>query len=98
MLTFSIFTIIVLVAVALLFVVGSAYAWLYSTRSDSDETKSKLRTLVAIAVTVVWITAIAAGILVTGYTVSPLLHAIMGGVVGYFFTDKGIHLNLGGDK
>jgi len=60
--------------------------------------ESKIKFLVAVVVTMGWISATMAGILIASYTVSPLLHALMGAIVGYFFTDDGLTFNIGGDK
>jgi len=53
--------------------------------------------MVAVIVTIGWITATVAGILIATYTVSPLLHALMGAIVGYFFTEDGLTFNIGGE-
>jgi hypothetical protein len=63
---------------------------------DDMFTDSNLRIAVALLITIVWALSIAAGILIPAYTVSPLVHGIMGGVVGYLFTEDGITLNIGG--
>jgi len=89
-------TTIILVAVTLFFL-GLLLGWLYSKDSDVT-TRSKLRLMVAVAVTMGWISATGAGILIASYTVSPILHALMGAIVGYFFTEDGITVNVGGDK
>lgn len=89
-------TTIVLLTLAL-FVLGLTIGWTFSSRGQKDtSTRAKLKTVVALAVTVVWIVATLADIALTGYTVSPLLHALMGAIVGYFFTEDGINLNVGG--
>lgn len=89
-------TTIILVSVTL-FLVGLLIGWLYS-RDSQVTTKSKIKLLVAVVVTMGWISATVAGILIASYTVSPLLHALMGAIVGYFFTEDGITFNIGGDK
>jgi hypothetical protein len=63
---------------------------------DYKLTKKNLRIIVGILVTVVWIVTIGAEILIASYTVSVLIHGIMGGVVGYLFSDEGVTLNFGG--
>jgi hypothetical protein len=63
---------------------------------DELFTDSNLRIAVGILITIVWAMSIGAGILIPSYTVSPLVHAIMGGVVGYLFTEDGITINIGG--
>lgn len=67
------------------------------TREESIFNKSKLRTVVAIAVTLVWVVSIAAEIIVPTYTVSVLIHGIMGAVVGYLFSEDGLTVNIGGE-
>lgn len=89
-------TTIILVSVTL-FLVGLLIGWLYS-RDSQVTTKSKIKLLVAVVITMGWISATVAGILIASYTVSPLLHALMGAIVGYFFTEDGITFNIGGDK
>jgi uncharacterized membrane protein len=65
-----------------------------------DETpfvsKPDLRTAIAILVTVIWAISITAEIFIPAYTVSVLVHGIMGAVVGYLFSDKGVTFNIGG--
>ena len=89
-------TTIILVSVTL-FHVGLLIGWLYS-KDSTTTTRSKMKLLVAVVVTMGWIAATMAGILIASYTVSPLLHALMGAIVGYFFTEDGITFNIGGDK
>ena len=89
-------TTIVLLAVTL-FHVGLLIGWMLSNHTGGT-TESKLKTMVAVVITLGWISATVAGILIASYTVSPLLHALMGAVVGYFFTDDGVNFNIGGDK
>jgi uncharacterized membrane protein len=80
-----------------LFLVGLLIGWIYSKDSERT-TKKKVKTMVAIVVTLGWISATTAEIFVVSYTVSPLLHGLMGAIVGYFFTDEGINLNIGGSE
>lgn len=89
-------TTLILVSITL-FSVGLLIGWLYT--SDSEETtQNKVKLMVAVVITLGWSSATAAGIFITGYTVSPMLHALMGAIVGYFFTEDGIEFNIGGDK
>lgn len=88
-------TTLILVSLTL-FLVGLLIGWLVS-RDSGTSVQSKLKTMVAVVVTLGWITATVAGILIASYTVSPLLHALMGGIVGYFFTDEGVSFNIGGE-
>lgn len=89
-------TTLTLVSVTL-FAVGLLTGWLY-TKDSEVTTKSKVRLMVAVVITLGWISATVAGILIADYTVSPMLHGLMGAIVGYFFTDDGVTFNIGGDK
>jgi len=88
-------TLILLLATA--FLVGVLIGWIMSNHAEVT-VRNKLRTLVAVVITLGWITAKIAGILIASYTVSPLLHALMGAIVGYFFTDDGLTFNIGGGE
>lgn len=78
-----------------LFLFGLGIGYIYSR--DAEETQAqKIRIVIAIVVTVVWVGAMVADVFLTGYAISPLVHAIMGAVVGYFFADKGLDINIGG--
>lgn len=78
-----------------IFLTGLGLGYVYT--ADSKQTQpEKLRTLIALVVTLVWVAAIAADMFLSGYMISPLIHAIMGAVVGYFFADKGLDINIGG--
>jgi hypothetical protein len=89
-------TTIILLAITL-FCLGILLGWVMSNHAELSA-QHKLKTMVAIVVTLGWITATISGILIATYTVSPLLHALMGAIVGYFFTDDGINLDVGGGK
>jgi len=78
------------------FVIVFVTGWVY-TRDSSRTVETNVKWLVALVITLGWILATGAGIFITGYTVSPLLHALMGAIVGYFFTDNGINFNIGGN-
>lgn len=89
-------TLIALGTIALLLIlIGVVSGWIISTPTNPK--KSTLKTLVAVAVTFVWIIATIADIFIAAYSVSILIHALMGGLVGYFFTDEGITFNIGGE-
>lgn len=91
-------TIIVILSIAL-FILGAVLGWVFSPNGGNvTRTNNRLKAVVALAVTLVWIAATISDILITGYTISPLVHALMGAVVGYFFTDDGITLNIGGGE
>ncbi len=76
------------------FGIGSGYIL---TRGDTTFTRSELRTVIALAVTLVWIVSIVAEIIIPVYTVSVLIHGIMGAVVGYLFSEDGLNINIGGE-
>lgn len=91
-------TLLALSLIALLLVfIGLVSGWVLS-ETPVIESKSKLKTMIAVAITVVWIIVTIADMLLTGYSMSPLIHALMGGLVGYFFTDEGIQFNIGGGE
>lgn len=68
---------------------GAMMGWLYADRGRTI-TKQRLRTGIAIVVTIVWVITILAEIVVPGYTVAMVIHAIMGAVVGYLFSENGL--------
>lgn len=88
---------IFLLAILVLFLVGLIGGWFLSQK-DIRFTRSSLQTLVGVMVTVVWAASIVAGILIPTYSVSILIHGIMGAVVGYLFSDDGITFNIGGGE
>lgn len=79
-----------------IFCVGILIGWIASNQRDLT-TQKKLRILVAVVITLAWLSATVAGILIASYTVSPLLHGLMGAIVGYFFTEDGVTFNIGGN-
>lgn len=89
-------TTIFLLASIVLFLIGMVGGWLLSEKSTIF-TKSNLQIAVGILVTIAWVASIAAEILIPAYTVSVLVHGIMGAVVGYLFSDDGITFNIGGE-
>lgn len=86
-------TLILLTATALF--IGIFIGWMMANHAELDS-QDRLQTLIAVVITLGWIASTIAGILITAYTVSPLLHALMGGIVGYFFTEEGLTFNIGG--
>lgn len=84
-----------LLASLVLFAVGVVIGWQVS-QDQKVITQSNLRVAVGIIVTLVWVATIAAEILIAGYTVSFLIHGIMGAVVGYLFADDGLDITIGG--
>lgn len=87
---------LVLVAVGS-FALGVLVGWVFSDHAEVD-TSSKLKTMVAVAITLGWLATTIAGIALATYTVSPLIHGLMGAIVGYFFTKDGINFTVGGQK
>jgi hypothetical protein len=90
------FTLFLLASLAL-FIAGLLAGWQASTK-ETIFTHSNLRIAVGILVTIVWVGSIVAEIIIPAYTVSVLIHGIMGAVVGYLFSDDGLNINIGGDK
>lgn len=88
------FTLFVLASLSI-FAIGLGAGW-YVSRKDTSLTRANLQIAVGIMVTIVWAISIAAEILIPTYTVSVLIHGIMGAVVGYLFSDDGITFNIGG--
>lgn len=89
-------TTLILVGITI-FSIGLLLGWLYT--SDSEETTTnKLQLMVAVIVTLVWVGGTVSTILIAGYTVSPMVHALMGAIVGYFFTEDGITFNIGSNE
>lgn len=80
-----------------LFLIGLVIGIIFSESGDGDITKSDLKRFVAIVVTLGWITATIAGIVLPTYSMSPLIHGLMGAIVGYFFTEDGLNFQIGGD-
>lgn len=77
--------------------VGVVVGWQLSTE-ENVFTQSNLRIVVGILVTVMWVASIGAEILIPTYTVSVLVHGIMGAIVGYLFSDDGFDINIGGNE
>lgn len=83
----------VLAIVGSAFVIGLGIGWILTRDSDISQ-RSKLKTGISIVVTIVWLIAVIADIFVSAYTLSPLIHGIMGAIVGYFFTDGDTDISL----
>lgn len=90
-------TTIFLLASLFLFLVGIVGGWIAS-RKLQHGVKTRLQIVVGLLVTIVWVVSIAAEILIPAYTVSILIHGIMGAVVGYLFSEEGIQINVGGNN
>lgn len=76
-----------------LFFVGVGSGWLL--KKIRGPNNPSVQTAIALLITVVWVVSIAAEIVVPAYTVSMMLHGIMGAVVGYLFSEDGITINIG---
>lgn len=80
-----------------LFVFGVGVGYLYSTDREGTDMATIIRMGIAVIVVAMWVAAMTADILLSGYTISPLVHGIMGGIVGYFFaTDNEMIRNFKG--
>lgn len=90
-------TTLFLLASLTLFLFGIAGGWFFSKKHDTELPKTRLQIVVGVLVTIVWVVSIAAEIIIPAYTVSVLVHGIMGAVVGYLFSDDGITFNIGGN-
>lgn len=73
------------ITLIVLFIFGIGVGYLYSTDDEQMDVATIIRMGIAIIVVAMWVAAMAADILMEGYTISPLVHGIMGGIVGYFF-------------
>ncbi len=76
-----------------IFAIGIIVGWQLST-PENVFTQSNLQIVVGILVTLMWVASIVAEILIPAYTVSALIHGIMGAVVGYLFSEDGLNLNI----
>jgi len=86
--------ILILLTLVTVFSFGALVGWLISNLSELTA-RTKMKVMVAVVISLGWISATVSGILLTSYSVSPLLHALMGAIVGYFFTEDGINFNVG---
>ena len=85
-----------LLASLFLFQIGIIGGWLISRRNGDRSYKSKLQVVIGALVTAIWVVSIVAEIFIPAYTVSMLVHGIMGAVVGYLFSEDGVTINIGG--
>ena len=90
-------TTLFILASLFLFLTGIGAGWIFARRNVSDK-KIHLQVIVGVLVTIVWVVSIAAEIIIPTYSVSMLVHGIMGAVVGYLFSDEGLTLNIGSDN
>jgi hypothetical protein len=81
----------------IVFLLGRYSRWKLPDFTDVF-TESNLQIAVGILVTIVWAVTVTAEILIPAYTVSVLIHGIMGAVVGYLFSEDGITFSLGGEN
>lgn len=88
-------TVFVLGSLAL-FLIGTGVGWAL-TRLRGNYASPPVQIAIALLITIVWVIAVAAEILVPTYTVSMMLHGIMGAVVGYLFSEDGITINVGSE-
>lgn len=79
-----------------LFLIGTGAGW-GLTRLHGNYASPPIQIAIALLITIVWVIAVAAEILVPAYTVSMMLHGIMGAVVGYLFSEDGITINVGSE-
>lgn len=79
-----------------LFLVGTGAGWAL-TRLRAKCASPPVQIAIALLITIAWVVAVAAEILVPAYTVSMMLHGIMGAVVGYLFSEDGITINVGSE-
>lgn len=91
-------TTIFLLASLFLFLVGAVGGWFISNKKKDTMTKSNLQIAVGLLVTIMWVVSIVAEILIPAYTVSVLVHAIMGAVVGYLFSEDGLGISIINNK
>jgi len=87
--------VVVVLGTVVVVIISFSSGW-YLTKGNIDFTKRKARMAVASLVTIVWLIAVVAGILLPSYTVHLLIHGIMGMVVGYLFSEDGLEINIGG--
>lgn len=87
-------TTLFILASIFLFLLGVVGGWLIARRHVENK-KIHLQIIVGVLVTIVWVVSIAAEIIIPAYTVSMLVHGIMGAVVGYLFSDDGITFKIG---
>ena len=88
------FTILYIIGSIALFALGISVGLLAQRKSDKVS-RRHLQIAVAIVITIVWVASITAEILIPTYTVSVVVHGIMGAVVGYLFSEEGITFNIG---
>lgn len=92
---FEVTTLFIIGSLAL-FLTGLSIGW-YITRLRKEYTSPPIQTAIALLITTVWVVAVAAEIIIAAYTVSMMLHGIMGAVVGYLFSEDGITINVGSE-
>jgi hypothetical protein len=79
------------------FVIGTFVGWAGAEQIDSLDPR-KARTLMAFILLGLYAVSVLAEIVVKGYTTPLLLHAIVGGIIGYLFnanSDGNLTINIG---
>ena len=81
------------------FLSGVVVGWFAAKRID-NLTDKEMRRLVTLMLIAAYVVSVMSEIFITGYNTPMLLHAIIGGVVGYMFSieDDGFNINIGGGK
>lgn len=87
-------TVLFLVGSVGLFLGGLGIGW-YLSRFLGRGFDTPIRVFVTLIVAIVWTVAVVAEIVIPAYTVSMMLHGIMGAVVGYFFSSDGLPIPNG---
>jgi hypothetical protein len=82
------------IVVVTVFTLGIVVGLLVSLARNGFDT-GDLKLVVGTLVTIMWVVSIVSEIVIPAYTVSVLIHGIMGAVVGYLFSDDGLTLNIG---
>lgn len=85
----------IVLGAVVVFAVGISSGW-YLGNSSITYTQRKARITIAVIVTITWLIAVIAEILIVSYTVHLLIHGVMGMVVGYLFSEDGLEINIGG--
>lgn len=92
-------TVTYLMVSAINFIVGAITGW-YLAKFYGDADEAQVRHVMAIVMLAAYIISILAEISVRGYQTPMLLHAIMGGIIGYLFSHgkQGFNVRIGGQQ
>lgn len=83
------------IASATSFAIGTLFGWSIASNL-TDLEQSELRRLMAVVMLGAYVISLLADIQVSGYQTPMLLHAIMGGIFGYLFSQGGdFNITLG---